>query len=394
MLGAKTAAARTVGHSPFQLTKYRAPMRVFVRILAFAAVLLSLGAPATAGTRLKDIVDIEGVRDNQLVGYGLVTGLNGTGDGLRNCAMTRQSLEAMSERMGVNTRGSNLNTKNTAAVTVTANLPPFATNGSRIDVTIASACDAKSLEGGQLIVTPLAGADGNVYAVAQGAVAVGGFTAGGQSGSSLTRNVPTRGRIPNGATIEREVPFDISARTELKLALRNPDFTTATRIAGAINAFMGTTAAQALDPATVKLTRPANVRDMSALIAQVELLQVEPDQQARIAINETTGVIVMGDNVRVSPVAIAQGSLTIQVQETPGVSQPNSFGQGQTTVVPQSDIKVNEQTAHLAMVGGNGVPLRELVNGLNALGVSPRDLISILQTLKANGALQAEIEIM
>lgn len=369
-------------------------MRALVRILVLFSSVLALTAPVGAGTRVKDIVDIEGVRENQLLGYGLVFGVNGTGDSLRNCAMTRQSLEAMMERLGINTRNSNLNTANTAAVVVTANLPPFATNGSRIDVTISAACDSESLEGGQLIATPLMGADGKVYAVAQGAVAVGGFSAGGQSGSSLTRNVPTSGRIPNGALIERELTFDLASQSELRLALRNPDFTTATRIAGAINAFVGSEAAFAADPATVRLSRPKSFRDMASLISQVELLQIEPDQPARVVINETTGVIVMGDNVRVSQVAIAQGNLTIQVRESPAVSQPNALGQGDTVVVPQSDIAVGEETAHLAMVGGDGVPLRELVNGLNALGVSPRDLISILQALKASGALQAEIELM
>lgn len=372
-------------------------MRFSVRLAAFAAAFaaaLTCVAPASANTRLKDIVDIEGVRDNQLLGYGLVVGLNGTGDSLRNCAMTRQSLEAMMERLGINTRNANLNTRNTAAVMVTANLPPFATNGSRIDVTISAACDTKSLEGGQLIATPLTGADGQVYAVAQGGVAVGGFSAGGQSGSSLVRNVPTTGRIPNGGVIERELVFDLAGQPELRLALRNPDFTTATRIAGAINAFVGVNAASALDPATVRLRRPPAWPDMAALISQVELLQIEPDQPARIIINETTGVVVMGEHVRVSQVAIAQGNLTIQVQETPAVSQPNAFGRGDTVVVPQTDIAVGEDTAHLALVGGNGVPLRELVNGLNALGVSPRDLISILQALKASGALQADIQLM
>lgn len=369
-------------------------MNAFVRLVAIAVTALLASAPAGAGTRLKDIVDIEGVRDNQLLGYGLVVGLNGTGDSLRNCAMTRQSLEAMMERLGINTRNSNLNTKNTAAVMVTANLPPFATNGSRIDVTISAACNSKSLEGGQLIATPLTGADGQVYAVAQGGVAVGGFSAGGQSGSSLTRNVPTSGRIPNGALIERELVFDLAGQSELRLALRNPDFTTANRIAGAINAFVGSSAAFAADPATVRLRKPAGFSDMASLISQVELLQVEPDQPARIVINETTGVIVMGDNVRVSQVAIAQGNLTIQVQESPAVSQPNAFGQGDTVVVPQTDIAVGEDMARLALIGGSGVPLRDLVNGLNALGVSPRDLISILQALKASGALQADIELM
>ncbi len=369
-------------------------MRALVRFLSIFLTAIAAATPVVAGTRLKDIVDVEGVRENQLTGYGIVFGLNGTGDSLRNCAMTGQSLEAMLERLGINTRDSILNTKNVAAVMVTANLPPFATNGTRIDVTVSTACDAESLEGGTLLATPLIGADGQAYALAQGSVAVGAFTASGNSGSSLTRNIPTNGRVPNGATIERELRFDISAQTELRLALRNPDFTTAARIAGAINAFLGSDAAFASDLATVRLRRPNGFGDMSALIAQIEGLEIEPEQRARIVINETTGVIVMGENVRVSTVAIAQGNLTIQVQETPGVAMPNSFTNAPPVVVPQTDITVAEDMAKLAIVGGNGVPLRELVTGLNALGVSPRDLIVILQALKSSGALQAEIEVM
>jgi flagellar P-ring protein precursor FlgI len=323
-----------------------------------------------------------------------VVGVNGTGDSLRNCAFTRQSLESMMERLGVNTRNANLNTTNAAAVMVTANLPPFSANGSRIDVTISALCDSESLEGGQLIATPLLGADGQVYAVAQGSVAVGAFTASGASGTSLTRNVPTGGRIPSGAIVEREIAFQLSDLSEVRLSLRNPDFTTARRVAGAINSFVGESAAQAVDPATVRLRRPQAYRDMAQLIAEVELLQVNPDQPARVVINETTGVVVMGDNVRVSRVAIAQGNLTIQIDEQPAVSQPNPFAQGETVVVPQTEITAVEDSAKLALVGGDGVPLRELVNGLNALGVSPRDLIAILQALKSSGALQAEIEVM
>lgn len=369
-------------------------MRALVRILALFAVILATITPVGAGTRLKDILDVEGVRDNQLLGYGVVVGVNGTGDSLRNCAFTRQSLASMMERLDINTRNATLNTQNAAAVMVTANLPPFSTNGSRIDVTISAMCDSESLEGGVLIATPLRGADGEVYAMAQGSVAVGSFTASGNSGSSLTRNVPTNGRIPSGALIERELNFDFAAQTELRLALRNPDFTTASRVAVAINAFVGSNAASATDPGTVRLRRPPSFHDMASLISQIELLEIAPDQPARIVINETTGVIVMGENVRVSTVAIAQGNLTIQVQETPGVAMPNSFTSAKPVVVPQTDIAVSEDTAHLAMVGGEGVPLRELVGGLNALGVSPRDLISILQALKASGALQAEIELM
>jgi flagellar P-ring protein precursor FlgI len=369
-------------------------MRAIRSAFACLFLLASIGGTAHAGTRLKDIIDVEGVRENQLIGYGVVFGLKGSGDSLRNCAMLRQSIESMMERLGVNTRNATLNTKNAAAVMVTANLPPFAANGTRIDVTVSAVCDAGSLEGGTLLATPLLGADGQAYASAQGSVAVGAFTAGGASGTSLTRNIPTNGRVPNGATIEKELRFDFAGAPELRLSLRNPDFTTASRIAGAINAFVGMDAASALDPATVRLRRPASFRDMSSLIAQIEGLEIEPEQRARVIINETTGVIVMGENVRVSTVAIAQGNLTINVQETPGVAMPNSFTNAPPVVVPQSDISVAEDAARLAIVGGNGVPLRQLVTGLNALGVSPRDLIVILQALKASGALQADIEVM
>ena len=370
-------------------------MRLIVRtVAAVVATVIATITPVGAGTRLKDIVDVEGVRENQLIGYGVVVGLNGTGDSLRNCAFTRQALESMMERLGINTRSANLNTANAAAVMVTANLPPFSTNGTRIDVTVSAMCDAESLEGGTLLATPLLGADGQAYAVAQGSVAVGAFTASGNSGTSLTRNIPTTGRIPNGGLIEREMRFDLAGQSELRLSLRNPDFTTANRIATAINAFVGVNAASATDPGTVRLRRPPAFRDMAALISQIEVLEIEPEQPARIIINETTGVIVMGENVRVSTVAIAQGNLTIQVQETPGVAMPNSFTNAPPVVVPQTDIAVAEEVAELAILGGDGVPLRELVTGLNALGVSPRDLIAILQALKASGALQAEIEVM
>jgi flagellar P-ring protein FlgI len=369
-------------------------VRVLVRSLALFAAAMAMITPVGAGTRLKDILDVEGVRDNQLLGYGVVTGLNGTGDSLRNCAFTKQSLESMMERLGINTRNSTLNTANAAAVMVTANLPPFATSGSRIDVTVSALCDSDSLEGGVLLATPLSAANGQVYALAQGPVAIGGFTAAGNSGTALTRNIPTNGRIPNGATIERENRYDLAGQNELRLSLRNPDFTTATRVATAINAFVGSNAAAATDPATVRLRRPPGSRDMASLLSEIELIEIEPDQPARIIINEVTGVIVMGENVRVSQVAIAQGNLTIHVQEDPGVAMPNSFTSARPVVVPQTNVNVSEDVADLAVMGGNGVPLRELVTGLNALGVSPRDLISILQALKASGALQAEIEVM
>ncbi len=352
----------------------------------------SLVPSADASSRLKDIVDIEGVRENQLIGYGLVVGLNGSGDSLRNSPFTRQSLEAMLERLGVNTRDQNLNTKNVAAVMVTANLPPFATSGSRIDVSTSSLGDASSLSGGILLVTPLMGADGQVYAVAQGPVAAGGFSAGGDSGSAVIRNVPTIGRIPNGALVEREIGFNFANQNELRLSLRNPDFTTARRIATVINAYLGIDIAVASDPGTVRLARPHQY-DMTSLLAEIEGLVVEPDQPAKVVIDEASGVIVMGEDVKVSTVAIAQGNLTIQISEQPAVSQPAPFSEGETVVVPQTGVEVLEDGTGLAVVNG-GVPLRDLVDGLNTLGVTPRDMISILQALKAAGALQADIEVM
>jgi flagellar P-ring protein FlgI len=367
-------------------------------LLAMASV-AALAAPiatpnAWAGPHIKDVADFEGVRENQLVGYGLVVGLAGTGDSLRNSPFTRQSLASMLERLGVNASNGNLNTRNVAAVMVTANLPPFASQGSRIDVTVSALGDARSLAGGQLLVTPLMGADQQVYAVAQGPLAIGGFSASGASGSSVTRGVPTAGRIASGALVERETTFDIANAPELRLALRNPDFTTAQRIAAVINATVGGDAARATNPGTITLRRPADFAgDMVALVGRIENLEVEVDTPARIVIDESSGIVVMGENVKVSTVAIAQGNLTISIQEDPFVSQPAPFSRGETAVVPSSSVSVEEEEGGLVMVPG-GVELRQLVNGLNALGVTPRDMISILQALKAAGAIQAEIEVM
>jgi flagellar P-ring protein precursor FlgI len=364
-------------------------------VASVAAMTAPIAAPAAwAGPRIKDVADFEGVRENQLVGYGLVVGLAGTGDSLRNSPFTRQSLASMLERLGVNASNGNLNTRNVAAVMVTANLPPFAAQGSRIDVTVSALGDSRSLAGGQLLVTPLMGADQQVYAVAQGPLAIGGFAASGQSGSSVTRGVPTAGRIASGALVEREIMFDIAAQQELRLALRNPDFTTARRIAAAINDVVGTEAARAANPGSVVLRRPADYPgDMVSLIGRIENLEVEVDTPARIVIDESSGIVVMGENVKVSTVAIAQGNLTISIQEDPFVSQPAPFSRGETVVAPSSGVDVEEDEGGLVMVPG-GVPLRQLVNGLNALGVTPRDMISILQALKAAGAIQAEIEVM
>ena len=282
-----------------------------------------------------------------------------------------------------------------AAVIVSANLPPFSRQGSRIDVTVSTLGDSKSLLGGTLLVTPLIGADGQVYAVAQGSTVVGGFSAGG-AGSSVVKGVPTAGRIPSGGIIEREIDFDLANASQLNIALRNQDLTTAGRIAQAINTFLKVPAAVVLDPGTVLLTTPpAYANNMVGLLADVEQLSVEPDQLARVVIDETTGVIVMGEKVRVDTVAIAQGNLTIRVTETPQVSQPAPFAQQGTTVtVPRTEIEVDEQSGEGLVLVESGVSLRELVDGLNALGIGPRDMISILQAIKAAGALQAEIVVM
>ena len=365
-----------------------------MRIALLAAALLTALAPAAASakSRIKDIVEVEGVRENMLVGYGLVVGLNGTGDSLRNAPFTRQSLEAMLERLGVNVRDARLDTKNVAAVMVTANLPAFAAGGARTDVSVSALGDAKSLLGGTLLVTPLLGADGEAYAVAQGSIATGSFSAGGASGSSVTKGVPTAGRIASGAVVEREIGFNLAGLQRVRLTLRNPDFTTARRIADAVNVkFPGTAAAD--NPTTVTVRPPLG--DAVSYLGQIEQLTVEPDNAAKVVIDEVSGVIVMGEAVRISTVAIAQGNLTISVQETPAVSQPAPFTQGgQTAVVPQSEVTVAEETGKELRIVGSGVSLSTLVQGLNALGVSPRDMISILQTIKAAGALQADIEVM
>ena len=369
-------------------------MRLFLRVLLASLVAAALAAgPAAAKSRIKDIVDFEGVRDNPLVGYGIVVGLAGTGDALRNAPMTQQSLEAMLERLGVNTRAANLNTKNVAAVMVTAKLPPFAASGAHMDVTVSAMGDAKSLLGGTLLVTPLLGADGQTYAVAQGTVQTGAISASGASGSTVSTGVPTAGRIADGAVIEREVAFNLDSMPTMRLTLRNPDFTTSHRIAEVINArYPGSALAE--NP-TIVAIKPAPGLDMMGMVTQVENLAVDPDAPAKVVIDEVAGVIVMGENVRISTVAIQQGNLTITVRETPAVSQPSPFSKGgTTTTVPQSDVSVDEEKGKQFVTLKSGASLATLVAGLNALGVTPRDMISILQTIKTAGALQAEIEVM
>lgn len=393
------------------------PIRRSLTILgSIAALACGIADGAAARSRIKDIADFEGIRQNKLVGYGLVIGLNGTGDTLNNAPFTQQSIIAMLERLGVNTRdiAGSLRTRNVAAVMVTATLPAFARHGSRIDISVGTFGDSTSLQGGTLLVTPLQGADGEVYAVAQGSIAVGGFSAAG-GGANVTRNIPTAGKIANGGIVERETGFQLASLADIKVALRNPDLTTARRIAQVINAFLRTPSARPLDPGTVLVLVPDNRRgDVVNLLTDIEQLAVEPDQIARVVIDEKTGTIVMGDAVRISTVAIAHGNLTIRITETPQVSQPNPFAPaggtgapvvgditggaiapgGATVVVPRTQIEVDEQNDRRLAILPGSITLQELVNGLNALGFGPRDMITILQAIKAAGALQAEIEVM
>ncbi|HET9148499.1 MAG TPA: flagellar basal body P-ring protein FlgI [Acetobacteraceae bacterium] len=345
---------------------------------------------AAAQVRIKDITDIEGIRENQLVGYGLVVGLNGTGDSLNNAIFTRQSLIGMLERLGVNTQdqSAQLQTKDTAAVMVTASLPAFSHSGQQIDVTVSALGDAKNLTGGTLLVTPLLGADGQVYAVAQGSLVTGAIAAQGAN-ASFTQGVPTVGRITNGAIVERSVNFKLASETMPKLELRNPDFTTATRIANAVNLRLGPGIATVDDPRTITLNLAG--RNVVSSLADIEDLQVQPSTPATVVVDEATGTIVMGDNVRISTVAIAQGNLTVRVTNTPVVSQPNPLAGGQTVATAQTNISVNKGKGKQMDIVRGGVSLRQLVTGLNALGVAPHDMISILQAIKAAGALQAQL---
>ena len=363
---------------------------------ALTGVLLTLPSATptyAAAARIKDIVDVEGIRENQLVGYGLVVGLNGTGDSLNNSPFTKQSLQSMLERLGVNTAGENVRTANVAAVMVTANLPPFATQGSRIDVSVAALGDADSLQGGTLLVTPLVGADGQVYAIAQGPVLINGFKAEGDA-AQIVSGVPTTGRISSGALIEQEIGFQLGALTTLRLALRNPDLTTARRIALAVNDFIGAPTATPEDPATVRLTLPRGFNgNIVDLLTDIEQLLVQTDQQAKIVIDENSGIIVMGKDVRVSSVAVAQSNLTVTIAENPEVVQPDPLSFGVTAVEPNTNLNANLSETALQVVQ-ESVTLQELVDGLNALGIGPRDLIAILQAIKATGALQAEIEVL
>ena len=363
------------------------------KLALLLVIILGLIDPAH-GVRIKDIADIKGVRQNQLVGYGLVVGLNGTGDSDDTIFMI-QSFVSMLERMGVTVQPEDIEVDNVAAVMVTTNLPAFAHSGSRIDVLVSSIGDAKNLQGGTLLFTPLKGADGHVYAVAQGPVSTGGFAAGSESGSGIQKNHPTAGRVVNGAIIEKEIVTNFNNRHTLILNLHRADFTTASRVAQAINISFYEQIARTRDAATIEVKVPDKYRgDTVALVTMIERLGVTPDIVSKVIINERTGTVIMGENVQISTIAIAHGNLSIEIKEDQNVSQPMPFSRsGRTVVTPESQVLVQEGNNPIFLVE-SGVSIGEVVKALNALGVTPRDLIAIFQALKAAGALQAELEIM
>ncbi|MEW5800617.1 MAG: flagellar basal body P-ring protein FlgI [bacterium] len=377
-------------------TSIISPLAVFCLVVV-SALLLSIGncraGSGGAPSRIKDLVHIQSVRENQLIGYGLVVGLNGTGD-KGGTAFTINSLSNMLRKLGVSVDPAALKVKNVAAVIVTAILPPFARKGERIDVTISSLGDATSLQGGTLLLTPVKGADSQVYAIAQGAVSVGGFAAAGAAGGGAQKNHPTVARIPQGALIEREIPFSLDAQKPLLLTLERADFITAARIAHRINQTLNMEIAQAQDPRSVHLTIPPQFQNnLVELVATIQEIEVEPDTRARVVVNERTGTVVVGENVRISAVAISHGNLSIEIRETQQVSQPPPFSDGKTTEVPQTDVTVKEEKGRLIPLPAN-TTVGELVKALNAIGVTSRDLIAILQSIRVAGALHAELEII
>ena len=360
---------------------------LFIALLAAALPLGAGGAP-----RIKDLVEIEGVRGNDLVGYGLVVGLKGTGDAIRNSPFTEEALANLLERLGVNISGENFKPDNVAAVIVTATLPPFARPGARVDVTVSAIGDADSLLGGTLVMTPLNAADGNIYAVAQGPILAGGLEAEGEAGRAQI-GVPTSGSIPGGARVERELPFDFDDMRRIRLALREPDFTTAARIEAAINAALPGRLARMGDSGTVTLDLTGTRDSPARTIARIENLEVRPSRKARVVVDQRSGTIVLGADVRISSVAIAQGNLAIRVQETPLAVQPNPFAEGESIVLPRTDIDIEENDENRLAVVEENTSLADLVDGLNALGVGPRDMIDILKSIKTAGALHAELVI-
>ncbi|HQZ95827.1 MAG TPA: flagellar basal body P-ring protein FlgI [Pyrinomonadaceae bacterium] len=343
--------------------------------------------------RVKDLADIEGVRSNQLIGYGLVVGLNRTGDRVQQNIYARQTLQNLLERMGISTNAAGLKPENIATVLVTATLPPFARPGSKIDATVSSIGDAKSLQGGTLILTSLKGLDGQVYAVAQGSISIGGISAG-NSGNSVEINHPTVGRLPNGANVERAVPTELAANNQLVMVLRNEDFSTAARLNDVINVKFGPGTARALDGRNIEVIVPDSyISNRVRFIAELESLSLRPDKIAKIVINERTGTIVMGSEVKIASVAISQGGVTVKVGTEYDVSQPNPLSPGgQTFVVPNTSIEIKDKKPE-SVILPDGATVDEVVRGLRSVGVSARDIISILQAIKSAGAMNAELEL-
>ncbi len=365
-------------------------MKNVLQCLLILTLTLWQTASTAAPVRLKDLVEFDGVRTNDLVGYGLVVGLNGTGDGLRNSPFTEEIMVNILERLGVNVTGEQFRPKNVAAVLVTASLPPFARAGSPIDVTVSAIGDASSLLGGTLIMTPLNAADGEIYAVAQGTIIAGGISAEGDA-ARVVQGVPTAGTIPSGATVEREVAFDFGGLSTLRLALRTPDFTTAARIESAINQNFGRPVAMMIDAGTVRLDIDGmHMASPAHALGRIENILVVPERRARVVVDQRSGTIVMGEDVRISRVAVSQGNLTLRIQESPLVSQPNPFSPGETVVVPRTNAAIDQEPGTgLAMIP-DGTSLSQVIAGLNALGVAPHDMIDILKSIKASGALHAE----
>ncbi len=370
--------------------KLRRPLMVLSIYLIFLALFC---ADPVWSARIKDIASLKGVRSNQLIGYGLVVGLNGSGDGA-GTKFTVQSLVNMMEHLGIHALPDQVKVSNVAAVMVTADLPPFGREGSKLDVLVSSIGDAKSLQGGTLLLTPLRGVDNRIYSLAQGPLIVGGFASSGAAGGGVQKNHPTVGRIPGGGTIEREIPFDFAKMQDLVISLHEPDFTTAVRVTDAINKTFGQKVAFPSDAGTIRVRVPGDQRkSMVGMMASLEQINIEPDSKARIILDERTGTVVMGQDVRISSVAIAHGNLSVTIKEKSQVSQPAPLSQGRTVVTPESKVDVTEEQKRLIVMPG-GTSLGEVVKALNAIGVSPRDLIAVFQAIKAAGALQADLEII
>lgn len=364
------------------------------RFLCVIAIVLLPSLALSQSVRLKDLATFEGVRANDLVGYGLVVGLDGTGDGLRNSPFTEDMMSNILERLGVNVTGEQFRAKNVAAVIVTGRLQPFARAGGKLDVTVSAIGDASSLRGGTLVMTPLNAADGQIYAVAQGSIIAGGIAAEGDA-AKIVQGVPTAGSIPSGATVEREVSFDFGALKIINVALKSPDFSTAYRIERAINVALGGGVATMADSGTISISLATSRHSSPAhLLAHIENLRIEPEMLARVVVDQRSGTIVISENVRVSRVAVSKGNLTLKVQEKPLVVQPNPFAEGETVVVPRTDAQIKNATQVPLAEMPNGTTLSDVITGLNALGITPNDLIDILKTIKAAGALHAEFVVM